>query len=84
MDSRPTAHTHIDALKLRMQDISWVLYPLKLAEFDTNELCTVYKTVVRPVLDFYAVIYHPMLTGEQDQIVERMQTRALKFLLDTA
>ena len=42
------------------------------------ELATVYRTVVRPILDYCAVVYHPMLTDEQDQIVERLQARALK------
>ena len=40
----------------------------------------VYRTVVRPVLDYCAVIYHPMLTDEQDQAVERLQAQALKCI----
>ena len=42
------------------------------------QLVTVYTTVVRPVLDYCAVVYHPMLSDEQDQMVERMQAQALK------
>ena len=60
---------------MRMRETAWVLRHLKLAGFTEIELATVYRTVVRPVLDYCAVVYHPMLT---DQIVERLQARALK------
>ena len=78
IDSKPSAHAHVKALQLRMRDTTWVLRHLKLAGFSQTELATVYRTVVRPVLDYCAVIYHPMLTDEQDQQVERLQAQALK------
>ena len=78
LDSRPTVHAHVEALKRRMRDSTWVLRHLKLAGFTETELATVYRTVVRPILDFCAVVYHPMLTDEQDQEVERLQAKALK------
>ena len=78
MDARPSCHAHIAALKLRMRDTTWVLRHLRLAGFNQEELARVYTTIVRPVLDYCAVVYHPMLTDEQDQAVERMQAQALK------
>ena len=81
-DSRPTCHAHIEVLKARMRETTWVIRHLKLSGFSEKELATVYKTVVRPVLDYRCVVYHPMLTDEQDQIVERMQAQALKIYTD--
>ena len=78
LDSRPTCHAHVDALRARMRETTWVLRHLKISGFTEKELARVYKTVVRPVLDYCCVIYHPMLTDEQDQIVERLQAQALK------
>ena len=78
MDSRPSCHAHVRALQVRMRDTTWVLRHLKLAGFTEQELAKVYRTVVRPILDYCAVIYHPMLTDDQDQVVERLQARALK------
>ena len=78
LDSRPTVHAHIDALKIRMRDSTWILRHLGLAGFTEGELATVYCTVIRPILDYCAVVYHPMLTDEQDQAVERLQAKALK------
>ena len=78
MDSRPTVHAHVAALQIRMRETAWVLRHLKIAGFTELELATVYRTVVRPVLDYCAVVYHPMLSDEQDQLIERLQARALK------
>ena len=61
-----------------MRDSTWVLRHLRLAGFKEAELATVYCTVIRLILDYCAVVYHPMLTDEQDQVVERLQAKALK------
>ena len=71
LDSRPSVHAHVEALQIRMRNTAWVLRHLKIAGFTEQELARVYTTVVRPVLDYCAVVYHPMLTDEQDQIIER-------------
>ena len=78
LDSRPGVHAHIDALKRRMRETTWVLRHLKLAGFNQTELATVYRTIIRPILDYCAVVYHPMMNDEQDQVVERLQAQALK------
>ena len=80
MDSRPSAHAHVQAMRLRMRDTVWILPHLKITGFSEPELATVYRTIIRPILDSCAVVYHPMLTDEQDQIVERMQAQALKCI----
>ena len=77
LDSRPSVHAHVAALQIRMRSTAWVLRHLKLAGFTEIELATVYRTVVRPILDYCAVVYHPMLTDEQDQMVERLQAQAV-------
>ena len=61
-----------------MRDTAWVLRHLKIAGFTESELATLYRTVVRPVLDYCAVVYHPMLTDEQHQQIEHLQAKALK------
>ena len=78
MDSRPSCHAHVRALQIRMRDTTWVLRHLKVAGFTEVELARVYTTVIRPILDYCAVVYHPMLTDKQDQLVERLQAQALK------
>ena len=78
LDRRPSCHAHVAALKSRMRETTWVLRHLKLNGFNETELATVYRTIIRPILDYCCVIYHPLLTNEQDQQVERLQSQALK------
>ena len=40
----------------------------------------VYKTIIRPVADYGAVVYHSSLTAEQTQDLERLQNHALKCI----
>ena len=70
---RPTVEAHVEALRRRFFSQWWVLYHLKHHGFNTEELVRVYKTVIRPVFDYCAVVYHPLLTDDQDQLLERLQ-----------
>ena len=54
-----------------------MLRHLKHSGCKTEELVTVYKTVMCPSLDVCTPVYHSMLTDEQDQLVERLQAQAL-------
>ena len=61
-----------------MRERVWILRHLGNSGFTEQELAVVYTTVIRPVVDYCCVVYHSLLTDEQDQIVERMQSQALK------
>ena len=63
-----------------MREKVWVLRHLGNTGFSKSELSTIYKSVIRPTLDYCSVVYHSMLTDEQDQIVERLQSQALKLI----
>ena len=39
-----------------------------------------YKTCIRPIADYCAVVYHSALTDEQDEVLERLQSHALKCI----
>ena len=80
MDHRPSCHTHMEALRGRMRERLWLLRHLGQAGFTQQELHRVYKTVIRPILDYCSVVYHSILTDEQVQIVERLQSQALKLI----
>ena len=44
------------------------------------ELCKVYKTIIRPVADYCSVVYHSMLSDEQDELLDRCQAHALRCI----
>ena len=45
-----------------------------------EELVRVNKTVICPVAEYCAVMYHSQLTDEQDELRERQQSHALKLI----
>ena len=81
--ARPTVDAHVDSLRRRFFSQWWILYHLKHHGFNTEELVRIYKTVIRPVFDYCAIVYHPLLTDDQDQLLERLQRQALKVIFGT-
>ena len=67
----------------RRREKVWVLRHLGRAGFTQDELATVYKTVIRPTIDYCAVIYHPMMTNEQDPGAE-VDIRLWHFICEDA
>ena len=76
----PTVHEHVAVLCKRVRRKFWVLYHLRRAGFSDDELAKVYRICIRPVLDYCQVVYHPLLTDEQDQAVEGLQASALRCI----
>ena len=77
---RPGVHAHVEALCKRFRRKYWVLYHLRKAGFTDDELARVYRTCLLPVADYCQVVYHPGLTDEQDQAIERLQAGALRCI----
>ena len=59
---------------------AWIIRNLKRAGLSKKDLVDMYKTLVRPVLDYMAPVYHPMLSLDQRKIIERLQMRTLKTI----
>ena len=78
--SKPTVHAHVEALRKRFRRQYWCLFHLRKVGFSDEELAKVYRTLILPLADYCAAVYHPLLNDEQDQIVERLQAQALKCI----
>ena len=63
-----------------MRQRYWMLRNLKRNGFDMDELVQVYKTMLRPVVDYGSVVYHSSLSDKQDELFERLQSHALKCI----
>ena len=48
--------------------------------FTKEDLCKVYRNIVRPVADYCAVVYHSMLSNEQDELLDQCQAHALRCI----
>ena len=80
MSDRPSAGAHVEALRKRFRQRYWILFHLKNFGFTTEELCKVYRTILRPVADYCSVVYHALLTDEQDEALEKCQSHALRCI----
>ena len=57
---------------------TWTLRELANSGFSESERLEVYKTMIRPIIEYSSVIYNSMITQEQEEELERVQTRAQK------
>ena len=80
MSDRPTVAAHVEALRKRLRQRYWILFHLKRYGFSQQELCNVYRNVIRPIADYCCVVYHSMLTDEQDEVLDRCQAHALRCI----
>ena len=71
---------HVKWIKKSIRRRLWTLRNLKKSGFSEHELVRVYKTIIRPVADYGAVVYHSSLTDEQDEELDRLQAAALKCI----
>ena len=78
--NRPNMWAHVEAICRGIRRRYWTLRNLKNSGFTEKELVTVYKTIIRPVAEYGAVVFHSSLTEEQTNLIERCQNNALKCI----
>ena len=79
-DGSPTVKAQTENIIGKIRRRLWVLRHLRKFGLTEEELVMVYKSTVRSVIEFTAVVYHPMLTNEQSDELERLQMQALKCI----
>ena len=78
--SRPNAAAHLEEVTKKFKCRLWLLRNLKKAKVSNEDLSKLYHVLVVPVLDYAAVVYHYLLTGEQASELERLQATALRII----
>ena len=78
--TKPNANAHIEKLMRTFRCRLWLLRRLKQADIENKDMLKLYKVIVLPVLDHAAVIYHSLLTNEQTNALEGLQSSALKII----
>ena len=53
---------------------------LKRSGVRSSELCRIYSTTIRLVLEYAAAVWHPGLTEEQSHFLESVQKRVSKVI----
>ncbi|KAI8496698.1 hypothetical protein Bbelb_253530 [Branchiostoma belcheri] len=72
---------HVTSIVGKASKRLYMLRILKKHGLDTSDLILIYIGFVRPVLEYACVIWHPGLTRELSQKIERVQIRSLRVIL---
>ena len=75
-----TVRSHVDLVRSRLRARTWALNKLKRCGLSEQELLLVYKTVIRPVAEYVSVVWHPMMTEDQSNELEKQQVHALRHI----
>ena len=78
--NRLDMEAHVQYVIRAVRSRFWTLRNLKLNGFTSDELVQVYKTMLRPVVEYGCAVYHSSLTDEQDERIECLQSHALKCI----
>ena len=73
--------SQVDIMIKKANTRLFMLRSLKRFGFDQDELTIVYKSYVRPVLEYADVVWHSGLTCQQASDLERIQRRAVRTIL---
>ena len=76
--NRPDMGAQVESIKKKIQSRYWMLRNLKKSGFTESELVKVYTTMIRPVAEYGAVVFHSSLTDQQDELLDSLQNNALK------
>ena len=73
-------NTHVDEITAKANQRVFWLSRLKRAGVPPDDLIMIYKSVVRPVLEYASAVWHPGLTNYLSQELESVQRRALRIV----
>ena len=71
---------HVKAVRKSYGARAWMIRHLKRSGIDAPTLVPVYTAMIRPLFDYVAPAYTTMLTGDQEESLERMQRNTLKTI----
>ena len=77
---RPTVQEHVAAVRRKFRGRYWLLIHLGKNGFTESELLKAYTTIVRPIAEYCAPVFHSMLNDRQDEELEKLQATALKYI----
>ena len=70
----------VKSLVKKFNSSVWSLVHLKKNLLDSETLIRVYKSMIRPIVEYSSNVYHAMLTREHANMIERCQRKAMKIV----
>ena len=79
LGDKPGAAGHIEYLEEKVNRRLWILRKLRSAGWRRSDIVKIYKSIVRPMFDYCAVVYHPLLNRSEAGRLEALQRRAIRI-----
>ena len=76
---RPGAAAHLEVIHARFRRRVWMLYNLRDAGFKGRTLYRLYCCYIRSIVEYCSVVYHHMLTLEQEKALEKLHRLEVKI-----
>ena len=77
---RPNCHYHIEAVRKSFRGRYWLIIHIKQNNYSEKEMVKAYTTIIRPIAEYVASVFHSQLTDKQDQQLEKLQATALMYI----
>ena len=77
--TRPGVADHVEAIKSKFMRKIWMLYRLRNAGFRERPLHRLYCCFLRTAVEYCSVVYHPMLTSELENDLEKLNRLAARI-----
>ena len=78
--NRPTVEAYLLGMYRKFRKRLWILRNLKKADVPAQDLVALYKVFLLSVIDYGSVVYHSMLSGEQNKKIDHLQRTALQII----
>ena len=79
-DDNAGAYAHVQSIERGYGKRIWVLRNLKKSGMYKKDLVTVYKTILRPFIEYCSVVYNSMLNNQLCARLENLQKRSIKSI----
>ena len=77
---RPTMRPHFEAIRKKYIARTHIIRHLKKVGLSSVTLCKIYCSLIRPVIEFAAQVYHHMLSDDVSEEIEKLQRSVLKTI----
>ena len=75
----PSTEPHVQHLSDLFRGRFWSLVHMKSSGIRGDRLFNMYKVFVRPVLEYCCTVFHPLLTREQEDVLESFQRKVFRL-----
>ena len=71
---------HVELIQKKYWARSWLIRHLKGAGVLQADLVKIYSTTIKSAIEYAAAVYHPMISSQQSDALERLQRLTLKVI----